>query len=49
MAERARRREEREEEVVREGVAKDLRLQSLQDSTDKLQADLRRKEEEVEQ
>ena len=41
--------EEREEELVREGVARDLRLQSLQDTRDKLQADLQRKEEDIEQ
>ena len=41
--------EEREEELVREDVARDLRLQSLQDARDKLQADLQRKEEDMEQ
>ena len=49
MAEHAKKCEEREGELVREGVARDLWLQSLQDARDKLQADLQRKEEDMEQ
>lgn len=49
MVEHVKKCEEREGELVREGVARDLRLQSLQDARDKLQADLQRKEEDMEQ
>ena len=49
LVEHVKKCEEREEELVREGVARDLRLQSLQDTRDKLQADLQRKEEDMEQ
>ena len=35
-------------EVVREGVARDLRLQSLEDQCDQLKAELARKREDVE-
>lgn len=49
LVEHAKKCEEREGELVREGVARDLRLQSLQDARDKLQADLQRKEEDMKQ
>ena len=49
LVEHVKKCEEREGELVREGVARDLRLQSLQDARDKFQTDLQSKEEDMEQ
>lgn len=43
------RSEARLEEVVREGVERDLRLQALTDDCDKMRAELQRRQQENEQ